>query len=117
MRAIRRRDFLNGVAMAIGGAFTPPAWLLALEDAPEKAAGYYPPALTGLRGSHEGAFQAGHDVRDGRYLAAALPAPDEEYDLIVVGAGISGLTAAYLFRKLAGPTGRLSLIRHRRRPS
>jgi spermidine dehydrogenase len=107
---IRRRDFLNGVAMAAGGAFVAPSWLLALEDEPEKAAGYYPPALTGLRGSHEGSYLAGHDVRDGRFAAAALPDPDEEYDLIVVGAGISGLTAAYLFRKLAGSTGRILVL-------
>jgi spermidine dehydrogenase len=111
MRRIRRRDFLNGMAMAVGGAaFAPPAWLLALEDDPEKAAGYYPPARTGLRGTHEGAYEVGHEVRDGRFLGAALPAPDEEYDLIVVGAGISGLTAAYLFRKLAGATGRVLVL-------
>jgi spermidine dehydrogenase len=108
---IRRRDFLNGVAMAVGGAFAPPRWLLALEDdAPEKAAGYYPPALTGLRGSHEGSYAAAHEVRDGRYRHDPLPAPDEEYDLVVVGAGISGLTAAYLFRKLAGPAARILVL-------
>ena len=110
MRRVRRRDFLNGVAMAVGGAFAPPPWLLALENAPEKAPGYYPPARTGLRGSHEGSYLAGHEVRDGRFVAASLPAPDEEYDLVVVGAGISGLTAAYLFRKLAGPTGRILVL-------
>ena len=111
MSTIRRRDFLNGVAMTVGGALVPPRWLLALEDdAPEKAAGYYPPALTGLRGSHEGSYAAGHDVRDGRYAAAALPAPDEEYDLVVVGGGISGLTAAYLFRKASGPAARILVL-------
>src|SRR5688500_6890672 len=98
------------MAMAVGGAFAPPRWLLALEDAPEKAPGYYPPALTGLRGSHEGSYLAAHEARDGRFLSAALPAPDEEHDLVVVGGGISGLTAAYLFRKLAGPAARILVL-------
>ena len=96
--------------MAVGGAFAPPAWLLALEDAPEKAPGYYPPALTGLRGSHEGSYQTGHDLRDGRLSLASLPEPDEEFDLIVVGGGISGLTAAYAFRKTAGPAARILVL-------
>ncbi len=69
-RAIDRRDFLNGVAVAIGGglaagavaAFAQPgaAW-------PQDRAGYYPPALTGLRGSHPGSFEAAHSLRDGDF--------------------------------------------------
>ena len=50
---ITRRDFLNGVAIGAGGfvASDPMlAALLAQETAPEKAPGYYPPALTGMRG-------------------------------------------------------------------
>ena len=109
-RQIRRRDFLNGVAMSVSGAFVAPRWLLALEDEPEKSAGYYPPALTGLRGSHEGSYLAGHDLRDGRFRGAALPEPDEQYDLVVVGGGLSGLTAAYLFRKQAGPSARILVL-------
>ena len=69
-RAIPRRDFLNGVAVWIGGALAsqpllaglapsePPTAAKDLEKfAPEKAADYYPPALTGMRGNHNGTFR------------------------------------------------------------
>jgi len=32
----------------------------------EKQAGYYPPAKTGMRGSHDGSWEAGHALRDGK---------------------------------------------------
>ena len=72
-RAITRRDFLNGVAIGLGGTLaggTLGAETLlaaaALDDfAPEKAGGYYPPALTGMRGNHDGAFTFAHRLRDG----------------------------------------------------
>ncbi len=71
----------------------------------------YPPALTGLRGSHAGSFEALHSMRDGAFWKTA-PAPQdtrEEYDLVVVGAGISGLAAAHFFRK-ARPDARILLL-------
>jgi spermidine dehydrogenase len=58
----------------------------------------YPPLLQGIRGQIPAAMRAAHALRDG----AAVPAAedlDEHYDLIVVGAGMSGLAAAYFFRK------------------
>src|SRR3954469_25573927 len=59
----------------------------------------YPPALTGLRGSTEDAYAAGHAIRDGaRFDVSRLPV-EEEVDLVVVGAGISGLAAAWFFRR------------------
>src|SRR5437762_1000133 len=60
-RGITRRDFLNGMALTVGASLTRPSSSFGRElvdDAPEKAAGYYPPALTGLRGSHEGSYAA-----------------------------------------------------------
>src|SRR5258706_201501 len=68
-RPIARRDFLNGVAVGAGGLLAADpllAALLAEEAAPEKAPDYYPPALTGMRGNHDGTFTYAHQLRDGK---------------------------------------------------
>jgi spermidine dehydrogenase len=74
--------------------------------------GYYPPALTGLRGSHVGAFEAAHSLRDGTLWDTAGTPVDtgEVFDLVVVGGGISGLSAAHFFRKAAGPQARILIL-------
>ena len=104
-RDITRRDFLDGVALGIGGAMALPDAAGWLEGAT------YPPALTGLRGSHAGSFEALHQLRDGTLLQT-LGQPTsstERYDLVVVGAGISGLTAAHRFRK-ERPAARILIL-------
>src|ERR1700722_8953031 len=103
---ITRRDFLDGVAIAIGGAasgaFLPHfiAAAVAQEAAAQDAAGYYPPTLTGLRGSYPGSFETAHALRDADFWprAGAIAATGEDYDLVVVGGGISGLAAAHFYR-------------------
>jgi spermidine dehydrogenase len=103
---VTRRDFLNGVPLAIGGAVTDqllPEYLSAAfadSAAPQDVPGYYPPALTGLRGSHPGAFEAAHRLRDGKFLfqASQVKSTGEHCDLVVVGGGISGLAAAHFYR-------------------
>ena len=128
---ISRRDFLNGVAVGVGGALAGEtlitAGVLDAEgvdtaaggrvggdggDAPEKAAGYYPPALTGMRGNHDGSYTYAHALRDGKKWDAGGPATnvDETYDLVVVGGGISGLASAYFFRKTAGNNARILIL-------
>ena len=79
--------------------------------APEQAPDYYPPALTGLRGSHPGSYEVAHQLRDGTLEPAIGRTRDtgERYDLVVVGAGISGLAAAYFYRK-ARPEARILLL-------
>ena len=112
-RRITRRDFLNGVAVTAGAAMMP--WHLAAADepaAPEKSPTYYPPALTGMRGSHPGSFDAAHSLRDGTFWDSAGKPEDtgETYDLIIVGGGISGLSAAHFYRKAAGAKARILIL-------
>jgi spermidine dehydrogenase len=112
--AITRRDFLNGVAIGAGGLLAADPLLAALvteETSPEKAAGYYPPALTGMRGNHDGTFTYAHQLRDGkRWDSTAATKTGEMYDLVVVGGGISGLAAAHFYRKSGGKSARILVL-------
>ena len=117
---ITRRDFLNGVAVGLGATIAGTGFgaetllaAAALDDfAPEKSKDYYPPALTGMRGNHDGSFTFAHSLRDGgKWNADGAPAETGElYDLVVVGGGISGLAAAYFFRKRAGKDARILIL-------
>jgi spermidine dehydrogenase len=113
-RRITRRDFLNGVALTVGAAIVPSSLFLGCEShtEPEQSPNYYPPALTGLRGSHPGSFETAHSVRDGTFWQHAGTPVDtgEKYDLVVVGGGISGLSAAHFFRKSAGQKARVLIL-------
>lgn len=116
-RNITRRDFLNGIAVGVGGTLASP-WLGGLiaaqipassaQDRPD----YYPPTRTGMRGSHPGAFDVAHALRDGTFWETAGKPVEtgEEYDLVVVGGGISGLAAAYFYRRQAGPSARILIL-------
>ncbi len=94
---ISRRQFINGAAVSLGATATAPLWgrasFAASGDAP------YPPALTGMRGSHPGSFEVAHRI--GRDLEDA-PIADQVsdgFDLVVVGAGLSGLAAARKYQR------------------
>jgi spermidine dehydrogenase len=116
-REITRRDFLNGVSIAVGASLVADsAWLHAFgvpqsPFAPEQDPGYYPPAKTGMRGTHDGAWEVAHELRDGNDKDWAAPVDDaESYDLVVVGGGISGLAAAYFYRKFAGQQSKILIL-------
>src|SRR3984957_19202046 len=104
MTSITRRDFLNGTALAVAAGLTP-ADQLAADPA------RYPPALTGLRGQHVGSFEAAHAfAREGQRFGIDGAAVEASYDLVVVGGGLSGLAAAYFYRRAAGPDARILIL-------
>ena len=120
-REINRRDFLNGASIAIAGAVLAPgaSGAQGKEASPAPAASpfiepspsqetYYPPTRTGMRGSHPGSFEVAHEMRFGKTWDDAQET-GEAYDLIVVGGGLSGLGAAYYFRK-AMPEARVLVL-------
>src|SRR5882672_10123223 len=128
-RPISRRDFLNGAAVGVGGLLATQSALAALAPAefapqtatpptdvspfaPEQATDYYPPTRTGMRGNHDGTFTYAHRLRDGEAWDSdgGPQSTGETYDLIVVGGGISGLAAAYFFRKSAGAKARVLVL-------
>lgn len=100
---ITRRDFLNGAALAVGAGLAPLDLLRA------QSGDSYPPALTGWRGGIESTYGVAHAVRDGRRYDLAAAPVEEKFDLVVVGAGISGLTAAWLYRR-AQPRARILIL-------
>ena len=106
-RAISRRDFLNGVSVVIGTSLLP-ACAKTGEPIVEGPSAYYPPAATGMRGSHPGSFEVAHAMVQGQHWAAERT--DEHYDLVVVGAGISGLSAAYIYRRDVDPNARILVL-------
>jgi len=101
---------MNGFALSLAAGTTlSPMELFAMQGS---AGGvYYPPSLTGLRGSHPGSFEVAHALAWGR---ATWARPDEQtddvYDLVVLGGGISGLSAAHLYRQRVGPDARILIL-------
>ncbi len=105
MPNITRRDFLNGIALLGAASTLKPTSALAASDAP------YPPALTGLRGSQPGSFELAHNLAwAGQRDFGPLAAAPEQYDLIVIGAGISGLSAAHFYRSQIKADARILLL-------
>ena len=118
-KQIKRRDFVSGVAIGAGGL------LLAgcTDDRPVSFANevprgglapssgsYYPPTLTGMRGSHDGSYEVAHALSWRGKKPADYQLLEEHYDLVVVGAGMSGLAAAHFYREKMGPEARILIL-------
>ena len=104
---ITRRDFVGGVGIAVGASLLP-GCSGSVEESASPLSEYYPPGLTGMRGSHAGSFEVAHAVVQGRQWTAE--SFGEEYDLVVVGAGISGLASAYIYRRDVDPNARILIL-------
>jgi spermidine dehydrogenase len=101
-RKITRRDFLNGVAVGAGVlSLSQHLNFHALaQSSTSSGAKSYPPSATGPQGQTDASQTIMHAVRDGSMFDFGSATPTgETYDLVVVGAGISGLAAAYLYRQ------------------
>jgi spermidine dehydrogenase len=111
-RPITRRDFLDGVAVAVGGAGLLAGNAAGATAFAQDRPGYDPPTLTGMRGSHDGSYNYAHALRDGNFWKTAGPPIDtrESYDLVVVGGGISGLAAAYFYRAKTNANAKILII-------
>jgi spermidine dehydrogenase len=116
-RAISRRDFVNGVAVAAGSSAIAPALAETARSSPAAAgavsAANYPPMRHGMRGDHPGSFESAPAMRKVMGLDPTLPAATntgETYDLVVAGAGLSGLAAAWYYREKAGPNARILIL-------
>jgi len=110
---ISRRDFLGGVALTAAGLNLSPLEAVARGLIPASALGedYYPPGLTGLRGSHPGSFSAAHAVaREGQRFSPPREQTGPVQDLVVVGGGISGLSAAKFYRDRYGKDARILVL-------
>jgi len=117
-RPIHRRDFIQGAALATtggafamrsSGAFAKSAAKGSPASGAPAAAANYPPMRTGMRGHHPGSYEGAHAMRDGTVFPTG-EATGEMYDLVVVGGGLSGLSAAWYFRERFGNDARILVV-------
>ena len=115
-RPITRRDFVQGSALAMGGALVGGRFPEQRGDYGfELGADWYGPGGIGdyapSHGNTPELVQVAHELRAGTFDHPALDATEsgEVYDIAVVGAGFSGLSAAHHFRRLY-PRGKVIVL-------
>ena len=117
-KSITRRDFVYGSSLIVGATYT------GISGGSENTnntysfdvdSSWYGPGGVGdyenSHGNNPELIKAAHKIRSGRYEAELSEAMDtgEEFDLIVVGGGFSGLSAAYHFNRI-NPSSRVLII-------
>ncbi|MGI9530572.1 NAD(P)-binding protein [Lutimonas sp.] len=108
-KAIARRDFIQATGLA-SLAFMLPSGCVSKDKDSVPPLQEYPPIKTGMRGSHDGSFETAHALaREGKQFDNPVDL-NEYYDLVVVGAGIRGLTAAYEYRKKFGSASKILIL-------
>lgn len=112
-RAITRRNFVHGVgAGGVLAAGLAPGLATAMQASPAPTAAQlaYPPLRTGFRGFHPGSFEPVHALAWSGEGPPEAESTGEVYDFVVVGGGLSGLAAAYYYRKQAGPSAKILIL-------
>ena len=116
---ISRRDFVNGSLVGLGVALLSPS--LPVIAAEKKPVGLFKDPWTGFGGVGDYANsngnvasvrKAAHLIRDGltSKLLDEAENTGEEYDMIIIGGGFSGIGAAYQFHKKYGNTKKCLII-------
>ena len=109
MKGFTRRDFVNGALVGSGAALLPTGNALAqvLEGfrGPSMRPDWYGYGGVGDYQSSHGntpeMVATAHQIRDGTFDSLRTTGSSEQYDLVIVGAGMSGLGAALEFSKIA----------------
>ena len=111
LRPISRREFIQGSCLAALGLLLPTGCMPTNDGSSGSTSSLsYPPTRTGMRGSHPGSFETAHALARGGVRFDNPVHLAEEYDAVILGAGISGLTAAYQYRKRFGPESRILIL-------
>lgn len=118
---ITRRDFLGSSLLASGAALLPEGPAAGKVGTPGGIASSTTDEMTGYGGVGDYAHSNGntlpvlldgHRMRDGLFTASSANTLDtgETYDCVVVGGGISGLAAALVFLREAGPDKKVLVL-------
>lgn len=117
---ISRRDFVNGTLVGFGAALLSPS-LPVIAAKSKKPIGVFNDLWTGFGGVGDYANsngniasvrEAAHLIRDGLtpMLMKKVEDTGEEYDMVIIGGGFSGIGAAYQFHKKYGNTKKCLII-------
>lgn len=103
---MNRRNFIKNLHLfGLTLSFTNPIIIFANPLKP-----YYPPILKGIRGSHDSAFKYAHQIAFNNKSFKPNTELKEEYDLVVVGAGISGLSSALFYLRDINPNAKILIL-------